>query len=161
MSISEGARIPSVTLKQFGDGGFADVSTDDLLAGRKVVLFGVPGAYTPACSGQHLPGYIAKADAFKAKGVDAIVCVAVNDPFVMKKWGEDLGATGKVTLLPDGNGELTKAMGLGFDGSGFGLGTRCMRFAAIVEDGVVKKLAVENAPPEVTVSSADAILAAL
>lgn len=161
MSIAEGDRIPSVTLKQFGDGGFTEVSTDDLFKGRKVVLFGVPGAYTPSCSDQHLPGYIAHAEAFKAKGVDAIVCMAVNDPFVMKQWGADKGATDKVVMLPDGNATLTKALGLDFDGSGFSLGTRCHRFAALVEDGVVKKLAVEEAPPAVTVSSAESMLQAL
>jgi len=161
MSIAEGSRIPSVTLKQFGDGGFTEVSTDDLFKGRKVVLFGVPGAYTPACSAQHLPGYVARSEEFKAKGVDAIVCLSVNDPFVMKQWGEDKGATEKVIMLPDGNGALTKALGLDFDGSGFGLGTRCQRFAAIVEDGVVKKLAVEEAPPNVTVSSAESMLQAV
>lgn len=159
MTIEVGQSIPAVTLKRIGEAGMEDVSTEHLFKGKKSVLFGVPGAFTPSCSDQHLPGYIDQIDAFKAKGVEQIVCVSVNDPFVMKAWGEAKGATGKLVMLPDGNGTLTGAMGLSFDGSGFGLGTRSKRFAAIVDDGVVKAIAVEDAPPDVTVSSAEAMLA--
>ncbi|MDX1710381.1 MAG: peroxiredoxin [Rhodovibrionaceae bacterium] len=161
MSIQIGDRIPSVKLKHLTAEGMEEVSTDDLFAGKKVVMFGLPGAYTPTCSAKHMPGFIDKLDALKDKGVDAVLCLSVNDPFVMKAWGEDQGASGKVDLLPDGNAELTKAMGLDFDGSGAGLGTRSKRFAMVVEDGVVKHVAVEDAPGGMEVSSAEKVLEAL
>jgi peroxiredoxin len=161
MSIQVGDRIPSVTLKHLTAEGLDEVSTDDLFAGKKVVMFGLPGAFTPTCSAKHLPGFIQHLDALKTKGVDSIICLSVNDPFVMKAWGEDQGAGGKVELLPDGNGELTRAMGLEFDGAGAGLGTRCKRFAMIVEDGIVKHVAVEEAPGGMEVSSAEKVLEAL
>jgi peroxiredoxin len=157
MAIKEGEKIPSVKVKATD---MTDITTDELFKGKKVVLFAVPGAFTPTCSNQHLPGFIEKADAIRAKGVDDIICMSVNDAFVMGAWGKDRGAGDKVRLIADGNGELSKALGLDFDGSGIGFGLRCQRFAAIVEDGVVKKLAVE-APMKFEVSSADAILAAL
>ena len=125
-----------------------------------ILLFAVPGAFTPTCSEQHLPGYIAKADEIRAKGVDDILCVAVNDAFVMDAWGKDRGVGDKVTMIADGNADLAKALGLDFDGSGIGFGVRAQRFAAIVEDGVVTKLAVEE-PMAFEVSSAEAILGAL
>jgi peroxiredoxin len=157
MAIQEGEKIPSVTVKATD---MSDITTDELFKGKKVVLFAVPGAFTPTCSNQHLPGFIEKADEIRAKGVDDIVCMSVNDAFVMDAWGKDRGAGDKVRLIADGNGELSKALGLDFDGSGIGFGLRCQRFAAIVEDGVVKKLAVEE-PMKFEVSSAESILAAL
>lgn len=160
MAIQVGDRIPEVTLKTMKDGGIQDVKTAELFGGRKVVLFSVPGAFTPTCSAKHLPGFVDKADAIKAKGVDEIVCVAVNDVFVMGAWAKDQNTGDKVTLVADGNGELAKAIGLDFDGSNFGMGTRSQRFAAIVEDGEVKLLNVE-APAKFEVSDADTVLAAL
>jgi peroxiredoxin len=137
-----------------------DVTTAELFGGKKVVLFAVPGAFTPTCSEQHLPGYIEKADEIRAKGVDDILCVSVNDAFVMDAWGKDRGIGDKVTLIADGNGDLAKALGLDFDGSGIGFGIRAQRFALIAEDGVVTKVAVEE-PMKFDVSSAESILAAL
>ena len=157
MTIQAGEKIPNVKVKATD---MSDVTTDALFAGKKVVLFAVPGAFTPTCSAKHLPGFIEKADEIRAKGVDEIVCMSVNDAFVMKAWGEDRGAGDKVRLIADGNGDLTKALGLEFDGSGIGFGLRSQRFAAIVEDGVVKKLAVD-AGGKFELSSAEAILAAL
>ena len=157
MAIQEGDKIPSVTIKATD---MSDLSTDDLFGGKKVVLFAVPGAFTPTCSNQHLPGYVEQADAIKAKGVDEIVCLSVNDAFVMGAWGEDRGAGDKVRMVADGNGDLTKALGLEMDGTGIGFGLRCQRFAAIVENGIVTKLAVEE-PGKFEVSAAEAILAAL
>lgn len=157
MPISEGDKIPSVTLKRTN---MQDVTTDELFGGKKVVLFAVPGAFTPTCSEQHLPGYVEKADAIRAKGVDDIICISVNDAFVMDAWGKDRGVGDKVTMIADGNGDLAKALGLDMDGSGIGFGLRAQRFAAIVEDGVVTKLAVEK-PMSFEVSDADSILAAL
>jgi len=157
MAIKEGEKIPNVKVKATD---MSDVTTDALFAGKKVVLFAVPGAFTPTCSAKHLPGFIEQADAIRKKGVDDIICMSVNDAFVMKAWGEDRGAGDKVRLIADGNGDLTKALGLQFDGSGIGFGLRSQRFAAIVEDGVVKKLAVD-AGGKFEVSSAESILKAL
>ena len=157
MAISEGEKIPAVTVKNTD---MSDVTTDELFGGKKVVLFAVPGAFTPTCSNQHLPGYVENADALKAKGVDEIICLSVNDAFVMGAWGEDRGTGDKVRMIADGNGDLTKALGLEMDGSGIGFGLRCQRFAAIIDDGTVTKFAVE-APGKFEVSAADAILAAL
>jgi peroxiredoxin len=157
MAIKEGDRIPNVKVKATD---MTDLQTDALFKGKKVVLFAVPGAFTPTCSAKHLPGFIEKADEIRAKGVDDIVCMSVNDAFVMKAWGEDRGAGDKVRLIADGNGDLTRALGLEFDGSGIGFGLRSQRFAAIVQDGVVKKLAVD-AGGKFEVSSAEAILKAL
>ena len=141
------------------DGKPTAVTTDDLFKGKKVVLFAVPGAFTPTCSMAHLPGFVANADKIKAKGVDSIVCLSVNDAFVMDAWGKDKNAD-DLLMVGDGNGDFTKAVGLEMDGSAFGLGTRSQRYAMIVEDGVVKKLNVE-APGKFEVSSAEAILQAL
>ena len=137
-----------------------EVSTTAFFGDRKVVLFSVPGAFTPTCSAQHLPGFVQNADAIKAKGVDEIVCIAVNDAFVMDAWAKSQNTGSSVTLLADGNGEFTQALGLGLDGSGFGLGQRGQRFAMVVEDGTITHLAVE-APGAFEVSSAERILAAL
>jgi len=160
MSIQVGDRIPKVTLKQLGDDGMKDVDTEELFAGKKVVLFSVPGAFTPTCSSEHLPGYLAKASEIKSKGVDAIVCLAVNDPFVMKEWGKAQGVKDEIVMLPDGNGEFTKALGLDTDISVAGLGVRGKRFSMVVEDGVVKSVEVEPGTG-VTVSGADACLTGL
>ena len=157
MAISEGEKIPAVTVKNTD---MSDVTTDELFGGKKVVLFAVPGAFTPTCSNQQLPGYVENAGALKAKGVDEIICLSVNDAFVMGAWGEDRGTGDKIRMVADGNGDLTKALGLEMDGSGIGFGLRCQRFAAIIDDGTVTKLAVE-APGKFEVSAADAILAAL
>ena len=159
MAIEEGARLPEATLHVMKGGRPTAVKTADLFAGKRVVLFAVPGAFTPTCSQAHLPGYVAKADEIKAKGVDAIVCLAVNDAFVMDAWGKDKNAEALV-MAGDGNGDFTKALGLEMDGSGFGLGTRSQRYAMVVEDGVVTKLAVEAAGA-FEVSKAEAILEAL
>ncbi len=157
MAIKEGDKIPNVKVKATD---MSDVTTDALFSGKKVVLFAVPGAFTPTCSNKHLPGFIEKADEIKKKGVDDIICMSVNDAFVMKAWGEERGAGDKVRMIADGNGDLTKALGLEFDGSGIGFGLRSQRFAAIVQNGVVKKLAVD-AGGKFEVSSAEAILKAL
>jgi peroxiredoxin len=157
MAIREGEKIPSVKLKTVD---MKDITTDEIFKGKKVVLFAVPGAFTPTCSEQHLPGFVTHAEEIRKKGVDEIVCVSVNDAFVMKAWGKDRGATGKVTMIADGNGALAKALGLDFDGSGIGFGLRSQRYAMIVDNGVVKKLAVEK-PMKFEVSSAEAILKAL
>lgn len=159
MTIEEGAKLPKATLHTMQDGRPTPVTTDDLFAGKKVVLFAVPGAFTPTCSQSHLPGYVVNADAIKAKGVDSIVCLSVNDAFVMGAWGESANADA-LQMVGDGNGDFTKALGLEMDGSGFGLGSRSQRYAMIVQDGSVTKLAVEAAG-QLEVSAAEAILAAL
>ncbi len=158
MTIKVGDRLPDATLRRLGEGGIDEVSSGELAMGKKVVIFAVPGAFTPTCSEQHLPGFMQHADAIKAKGVDGIFCVAVNDPFVIGEWNKATGAAGKVDILSDGNGEFTKALGLELDASGFGLGTRSQRYAMIVEDGVVKTLLVEDVPTQAEMSGANAIL---
>jgi len=159
MTIQEGNKLPAATLHTMQDGKPTPMTTDDLFAGKKVVVFAVPGAFTPTCSQAHLPGYVVNADAIKAKGVDSIVCLSVNDAFVMGAWGENANAE-ELLMVGDGNGDFTQAVGLEMDGSGFGLGTRSQRYAMIVDDGTVTKLAVE-APGKLEVSAAEAILAAL
>ena len=159
MSIEVGQSIPSCTLKTMTDNGPADITTADIFDGKKVVLFAVPGAFTPGCSMTHLPGYVVNADKIKASGVDTIVCMAVNDAFVMGAWGKAQNAE-EILMLADGNGEFTKALGLELDGSGFGLGTRSQRFAMIVENGKVTHLNVEPGPG-VDVSSAETIMGLL
>ena len=160
MAIAVGDRIPDVKVFTFGDKGPESVTSAELLGHGTVVLFGVPGAFTPTCSDHHLPGFVSRADELRAKGADSIVCVSVNDPFVMDAWGRDQNVGKNVVLLADGNGELTAAMGLTMDGSGFGLGARSQRYAAILRDGVVSWLAVEPGPG-LNVSSAEEVLAAL
>ena len=159
MAIQEGDKLPEATLHMMQDGRPAAVTTEDLFAGKKVVLFAVPGAFTPTCSQAHLPGYVVNADAIKGKGVDSIICLSVNDAFVMDAWGASANAE-QLQMVGDGNGDFTRAMGLEMDGSGFGLGSRSQRYAMIVDDGVVTKLAVEEAG-QLDVSAAEAILAAL
>jgi len=160
MSIQAGEKMPAGVFGVMTDAGPGAVSTDDLFAGKKVVLVSVPGAFTPTCSMNHLPGFIEHADEILAKGVDTIACKAVNDVFVMDAWGKDRGVGDKVTMLADGNGEYAKALDLEMDGSGFGLGTRGQRFALIVDDGVATHVAVEEAG-KLDVSSAESILAKL
>ena len=157
MTISIGDKIPSVNLKRTD---MSDISTDELFGGKKVVLFAVPGAFTPTCSNQHLPGFVTRAAEIKAKGVDTVACLSVNDAFVMKAWGEAQKTGDEVLMLADGNADFARAIGLDFDGSGIGFGTRAQRFAMIVNDGVVELLNVE-APMKFEVSDAETILAAL
>jgi glutaredoxin/glutathione-dependent peroxiredoxin len=157
MTISTGDKLPETTFVTMTENGPEQVSSTDYFKGKKVALFSVPGAFTPTCSAKHLPGFIEKADALKAKGIDAIACTAVNDPFVMGAWSKSAGADGAVTMLADGNGAFASAVGLTMDGSKFGLGTRGQRFSMIVNDGVVEQLNVE-APGEFRVSSADHML---
>ena len=157
MAIQVGEKIPSVKLKATD---MSDVTTDEIFGGKRVVLFAVPGAFTPTCSAKHLPGFIEKAGEIKAKGVDTIVCTSVNDAFVMEAWGKDRGVGDDVMLVADGNADLAKALGLDFDGSGIGFGVRAQRFALVAEDGVVTHLAVEE-PMKFEVSDADSILAVL
>jgi len=159
MAIKTGDKIPACTLKTMGDKGPVDITTGDIFSGKKVLMFAVPGAFTPGCSMTHLPGYVVNADKIKAKGVDTIVCLSVNDAFVMGAWGEAQNAS-EILMLADGNGELTAALGLELDGSGFGLGTRSQRYAMIVEDGKVTHLNVEDGPG-VNVSSAETMMALL
>lgn len=160
MAISVGDKIPSATLRRKDESGITQIKTDDLFKGKKVVVFSVPGAFTPTCSAKHLPGFVNNADAIKKKGVDEIVCVAVNDAFVMDAWGKSQNTAGKVSMLADGNAEFAKAIGLDFDASGPGLGVRSQRFSMLVEDGVVKKLNIEK-PGAFEVSSAEAMMAQL
>jgi len=160
MAISVGDTIPSATFKHLTDNGMQEIGTDEIFKGKKVVMFSVPGAFTPTCSAKHLPGFVQYADALKAKGVDTIVCLAVNDPFVMRAWGEKNNVADKVLMLPDGNATFTKALGLTMDASGHGLGTRGQRFALVAEDGKITHLAVEE-PGKFEVSSVEAVLATL
>jgi peroxiredoxin len=161
MAVKVGDTLPAgVKLKEMGEGGPKDVTVGDVFKGKKVVLFAVPGAFTPTCSMKHLPGFVEKAPAIRQKGVDDVVCVSVNDAFVMGAWGEQQHAKGKVRMLADGNGELTKALGLGVDASGYGMGQRSQRYAMIVDDGKVTELLVEPGPG-LNVSSAESVLGKL
>ena len=157
MTIQTGDKVPPATLMQFKDGAPRPVKTDELFAGKKVIIFALPGAFTPTCSAKHLPGFIQNADEMKNHGVDAIACVSVNDAFVMGAWGNAQGAGEKVMMLADGNADFTKALGLEMDASKYGMGTRSQRYAMIVEDGVVKQLNVEE-PGGYSVSSAEHVL---
>ena len=156
MTIDVGDKIPASTFKIMAEEGPQDISSDEVFAGKKVVFFAVPGAFTPGCSVTHLPGYVVNADKIKGQGVDTIACMSVNDPFVMGAWGKNQNAE-EILMLADGNGEFTKAIGMEMDGSGFGLGMRCKRFAMIVEDGTVTHLAIEP-PGGIVVSAAEAIM---
>lgn len=158
--VQVGDRMPDAKLwKMTGDGPRQTSAAEELGSG-KVVLFAVPGAFTPTCSDHHLPGFVLRAEELRKKGVDRVVCLSVNDPFVMGAWGEAQAAGSAVVMLSDGNAELTEAMGLTMDGSGFGLGRRSQRYAAVLEDGEIRWLAVEPGPG-LQVSSAEAVLAAL
>jgi peroxiredoxin len=160
MTIAVGDRIPDVELWKVEGKSFSGVASSKALGEGKVVLFAVPGAFTPTCSDHHLPGFVIRADDILAKGVDTIACISVNDPFVMGAWAKDQKVPDSVVMLSDGNGEFTRAMGLEMDGRGVGLGARSQRYAAVIDNGVVSALFVE---PErgLTVSSAEAVLATL
>ena len=160
MTIQQGDRVPSASFKQLTSTGILDISTDALLKGKKVALFGLPGAYTPVCSASHLPGYIDNAARLRAAGFDAIACVSVNDPFVMDAWGKATGADDKVMMLADADGAFTKAIGLVIDLPAFGLSGRTERYSMVVEDGVVTKLDVEKSVLDHDGSSAACMLRA-
>ncbi len=161
MAIAVGDKLPDVKVHTFSDKGPEATTSGDVLGTGKVVLFAVPGAFTPTCSDHHLPGFVLRSEDLKAKGADRIVCVSVNDPFVMGAWSQDQNVGDAVVMLADGNGEFTEAMGLTMDGSGFGLGAlRSQRYAAIIEDGIVTWLAVEPGPG-LAASSAEEVLGAL
>ena len=157
MTIQVGDTLPSINLTTMTSEGPKPVSLTELSAGKKVVLFAVPGAFTPTCSVQHLPGFLEKNRDLKDKGVDIVACISVNDPFVMHAWGEDRKVGDDLLMLSDGNGEFTAALGLEMDGSGFGLGTRSQRYAMVIDDGVVSILNVESGPG-LDVSSAETIV---
>ncbi|MFR9801005.1 peroxiredoxin [Pseudonocardia sp. RS010] len=158
MTLSIGDTVPDVTLTTVRDGAPTPVQSAEVLGTGTVVLFGVPGAFTPACSDHHLPEYVLRADELGDKGVDTIACVAVNDAFVMDAWGRSREVGDKVLMLGDGNGDFAKAVGLTLDGTGSGLGLRSQRYAAVLKDGVVQGVWVEEKPSDVLVSSADAVL---
>jgi glutaredoxin/glutathione-dependent peroxiredoxin len=160
MTIKVGDKLPEVTLTKATADGPSKTTTSEVFGGKTVALFAVPGAFTPTCSEQHLPGFVAHADELKGKGIDEIACISVNDAFVMGAWGKSQGADGKVTMLGDGNGEFTKALGLELDASGFGMGTRSRRYSMLVEDGVVKQLNLEEGPG-LDISSAQSMLRSL
>lgn len=160
MTIQVGDRIPSVKVMRWGASGPEPVMTDDLFKGRKVAFLGVPGAFTPKCSEAHLPGFVQQCDAIKAKGVDAIICTAVNDVFVMHAWDKDQGCAGKVEMIADGDGDFTKAAGLELDLTGKGLGLRNQRFSMLVDDGVVKVINIDPAG-SFEKTSAESMLAVL
>ncbi|HJS31792.1 MAG TPA: peroxiredoxin [Alphaproteobacteria bacterium] len=157
MTIKVGDKIPSVKLRTMTKDGPKEITTDDLFKGKKVVMFGLPGAFTPTCSAKHLPGFVQQADAIKGKGVDTIACISVNDAFVMGAWGKDQNAGDKVMMLADGNADFTKSVGLEMDGTGYGMGLRSRRFSMVVEDGVVKHFNLEK-PGAFEVSNAETIL---
>ncbi|MSO81016.1 MAG: peroxiredoxin [Alphaproteobacteria bacterium] len=161
MAISVGSKVPSATLQKKTAEGVQQVTTDDLFKGKKVVVFAVPGAFTPTCSAKHLPGFVQNAAALKGKGVDTIACISVNDAFVMEAWGKDQKADGKVEMLADGSAAFAKALGLDLDLTARGMGVRAKRFAMIVEDGTVKQLLVEPNPGELVESSAENVLSKL
>ena len=160
MTIKAGAKIPPASLKTMSAEGMQTITTDELFKGKKVVLFALPGAFTPTCSAKHLPSFVQLADKIRAKGVDTIACLSVNDAFVMDAWGKNQNVGDKVTMLADGNGDFTKAVGLTMDGTGYGMGVRSQRYAMVVDNGVVKTLNIE-APGAYEVSSAEAILKTL
>jgi glutaredoxin/glutathione-dependent peroxiredoxin len=161
MTIKVGDKLPEGKFRVMGPEGPAWKTTDEVFKGKKVVLFAVPGAFTPTCSNSHLPGFLKNADAIKAKGIDAIAVTGVNDVFVMEAWKKSTGAGGKIDFLADGNGDFAKALELSMDGSGGGLGTRSKRYAMVVEDGVVKKLNIEEAPGKAETSSAENLLSSM
>ena len=158
MTIAKGDKLPEATFRVMGPEGIETLSTDDVFAGKKVVVFAVPGAFTPTCHLKHLPGFLENADQFKSRGIDTIACVAVNDPFVLGAWSQVSDSQDKILFLSDGNAEFTNKIGMGFDGSGIGLGTRSKRYAMFVEDGVVKALNTEESPGVAEVSTAESIL---
>ncbi len=161
MTIKVGDKIPRAQLMHLTEKGPAPLSTEELFSGKTVVLFALPGAFTPTCSNNHLPGYIQHFEALKEKGVDTIACLSVNDAFVMGAWGKAQNADGKVLMLADGNCELTEKMGLVMDGSAFGMGKRSLRYAMVVRDGTLESLSIESNPGAAVESGAEAVLAQL
>jgi peroxiredoxin len=161
MAIKVGEKLPAGTFGIMKSEGPGSISSDELFRGKRVVLFSVPGAFTPTCSKTHLPSFVQNASALKAKGIDTVACLAVNDVFVMDAWGKGAGADGKVLMLADGNATYTKALGLDLDASGFGMGTRGQRFALIAKDGTVEKLMMEPSAGQCTVSGGESILNSL
>lgn len=160
MPINVGDKLPEATFTIMGPEGPKQATTNDVFGGKKVALFAVPGAYTPTCHKQHMPGFVANAPEFKTKGIDMIACTSANDIFVLTQWAKDTGAEGKITMLSDGNADFARKLGLDIDLSSRGLGVRSQRYSMIVDDGVVKELNVE-APGEFKVSSADYLMAQL
>ncbi|MGF7159720.1 peroxiredoxin [Rhodoligotrophos appendicifer] len=159
--IAVGEALPVSQFTKVTEEGVKNYSTEEIFSGKKVVLFAVPGAFTPTCHLKHLPGFIREADKIRKMGVDDIVCISVNDAFVLDAWGKSTGAQDRVTFLADGNADFTRKLGLELDGSGFGMGTRSRRYAMIVQNGVVKNFFLESKPSEAEVSGADSVLAAL
>jgi peroxiredoxin len=159
MPIKVGDKLPSATFRVMTAEGPKPRTTDEIFKGKKVALFAVPGAFTPTCNNLHLPSFLSNADAFKAKGIDTVAVTGVNDVFVMEAWKKSTGAAGKIDFLADGNGDFAKAVDMAFDGSGNGLGTRSRRYSMLVEDGVVKKLNIEDAPGKCDISGGQALLA--
>ena len=158
MPLSTGSPVPAIPLHRMGQNGPEEVRLDQLSAGKKLVVFAVPGAFTPTCHRNHMPGYVEHVDAIRAKGVDAVACLATNDVFVLDHWAETTGARGRIEMLADGNADYVRAIGLELDASGLGLGTRAQRFAMLAEDGVVKELVLEPNPGEVGSASATSML---
>lgn len=161
MTIKPGDKMPDAQLMHMSDAGPAPITTAELFDGKTAAMFALPGAFTPTCSNQHLPGFIEKSEELRAAGVDTIICLSVNDAFVMGAWGEQQGAGGKVMMVGDGNAELTEKLGLSMDGSGFGMGTRSLRCSMIVRDGVVETLNVEGNPGQAVDSGAENLLSQL
>ena len=159
--LKEGDKIPAVTLKQMTSDGPTDVALADYCAGRKVVIFALPGAFTPTCSEAHVPSYIDNAQALRDKGIEAVACISTADFFVMNAWGKSMGVGDNIDMLGDGNAEFTRAAGMTLDLSGFGLGERSQRYVMVLDDGVITHLAIESDPTAATVSAADAVLAKL
>ncbi len=160
MTIQAGEKMPEGSFGIMTENGPGAMTTDELFSGKKVVLVSVPGAFTPTCSMQHLPGFVEQAEALKAEGIDTIACTAVNDVFVMDAWGKDRGVGDSVVMLADGNGDYVRALGLEMDGTGFGMGMRGQRFAIVVEDGTATHVAVEG-PGQFEVSKVEAIMQAI
>ena len=159
--LKEGDKIPAVTLKQMTSDGPTDVALADYCAGRKVVIFALPGAFTPTCSEAHVPSYIDNAQALRDKGIEAVACISTADFFVMGAWGKSMGVGDNIDMLGDGNAEFTRAAGMTLDLSGFGLGERSQRYVMVLDDGVITHLAIESDPTAATISAADAVLAKL
>jgi peroxiredoxin len=158
MTIKVGDTVPSATFRVMTAEGPKPKTTDDVFKGKKVAIFAVPGAFTPTCSNLHIPSFLRNLDAFKAKGVDTVAVISVNDPFVMKEWAKASGSDGKIDFLADGNAEFTKAAGMDFDGSGAGLGVRSKRYSMFVDNGTVKQLNVEDGPGKCDISGGEALL---
>lgn len=157
MAIKVGDKLPEGKFKVMGSEGPADRSVSDIFSGKKVAVFAVPGAYTPTCHKQHMPGFVDRFDELKGKGIDTVACIAVNDVFVLDRWSKDVNPEGKILILSDGSADFTKALGLDIDLGPFGLGTRSKRYAMLVDDGVVKAINVEDAPPHHDKSSAETV----